>query len=190
VFTVPPSSKLVIFYLGTDLAGSSLCLSLVDVLVAIWWSWLRCKDFIFFLVLDIILNLDKNQLQAGGFYVQAWTSMQGDLQVWSDLQEISRLIKYGSNYSTQFLIMNVQPVAEYCSTSNCLYCSFRLEAWTSFGQQICYVPIPSSCQIISGSDWVCTSSKPGESGSVQGWCSSLDHLAFIKKQVSKKTIQL
>jgi hypothetical protein len=34
VSTVPPSSKLVMFYLGTDLAGSSLCLSL-DVLVAI-----------------------------------------------------------------------------------------------------------------------------------------------------------
>lgn len=46
----------------------------------------------------------------------------------------------------KFLIMNVQPVAEYCSTSNCLYCSSRLEAWTSFGQQIYNVPIPSSCQ--------------------------------------------
>jgi hypothetical protein len=86
----------------------------------------------------------------------------------------------------KFLIMNVQPVAEYCSTSNWLYCSSRLEAWTSFGQQICNVPIPSSYQIISGSDWVCTSSKAAESGSVQGWCSSLDHLAFIKKQLSKK----
>jgi hypothetical protein len=149
VFTVPPSSKLVIFYLGTDLAGSSLCLSL-DVLVAIWWSWLRCKDFIFFLVLGIILNLDKNQLQAGGFYVQAWTSMQGDLQVWSDLQEISRLIKYGSNYSTQ---VSDHECAAYCSTSNCLYCSFILEAWTSFGQQICYVPIPSSCQFFGPSSF-------------------------------------
>lgn len=28
----------------------------------------------------------------------------------------------------KFLIKNVQPVAEYCSTSNCLYCSSRLEA--------------------------------------------------------------
>jgi hypothetical protein len=86
----------------------------------------------------------------------------------------------------KFLIMNVQPVAEYCSTSNCLYCSSRLEAWTSFGQQIYNVPIPSSCQIISGRDWVCTSSKPAESGFVQVWCSSLNHLAFIKNKFPKK----